>query len=431
MVKATKNPIAELQIVDCLLPGQVRKIGGAQYLTPRRPARTTASDCSIRGGEYVAYDRADTKTALKVWLPAAEAGDPAAQANVGEIFEAGIGGAPNYEAARIWYERAAKSGNKKAQFNLGVLYEEGLGGERDRLIALNWYRQAWDMPEDELMYRSAVEDALSDQRETLTAQKEKIQASLDQKTRQISALLKQIAALKAMTDEQDDLKSSVKELSLLVADLTTQRNEALKQQKAISTSIRLREPNQNSVKTNRGKKFPSLQTQSAGNFGRYYALIIGNADYDNMEDLVTPLNDANQLGKVLEQRYGFNVIRLFDANQLEIMDAVNNLNETLTENDNLLIYFAGHGNRVKNGTAENGYWLPVDADAPPRDTLWVANETITRHLSRLAAKRILVVADSCYSGILSNAPGQLVLKVNEQRRNRYVHYKKPETDFLI
>ena len=36
--------------------------------------RTTALDCEIRGGEYVAYDRADYKTALRVWLETAEAG---------------------------------------------------------------------------------------------------------------------------------------------------------------------------------------------------------------------------------------------------------------------------------------------------------------------------------------------------------------------
>src|SRR5262245_65202737 len=49
----------ELFVVDCLLPGQVRKLGRMTFLTPRRPIKTTAQDCEIRGGEYVAYDRAD------------------------------------------------------------------------------------------------------------------------------------------------------------------------------------------------------------------------------------------------------------------------------------------------------------------------------------------------------------------------------------
>ena len=75
--------VAELQVVDCLLPGMVRKLGTSTYLTPRRPVRTTAADCNIRGGEYTAYDRADYKSALAVWLPEAEAGNAEAQTNVG------------------------------------------------------------------------------------------------------------------------------------------------------------------------------------------------------------------------------------------------------------------------------------------------------------------------------------------------------------
>src|ERR1700722_883238 len=67
----------DLEIVDCLLPGQVRSLGNTTYLTSRRPTRTNAADCRIRGGEYVAYDRADYKSALRVWMDLANAGDPA------------------------------------------------------------------------------------------------------------------------------------------------------------------------------------------------------------------------------------------------------------------------------------------------------------------------------------------------------------------
>src|SRR5882724_12488946 len=94
-----------LEIVDCLLPGVVRSIGNTTYLTSRRPIRTTASDCHIRGGEYTAYDRADYKSALRVWMDLASSGDAAAQNNVGEIFERGLGGEPNYATAVIWYQK--------------------------------------------------------------------------------------------------------------------------------------------------------------------------------------------------------------------------------------------------------------------------------------------------------------------------------------
>src|SRR4030088_863411 len=96
----------DLEIGGCLLPRQVRQLGNATYVTQRRPTRTTAADCRVRGGEYVAYDRADYKSALKVWLDLAQAGDSDAQNNVGEIYERGLGDTPNYEAAVIWYQKA-------------------------------------------------------------------------------------------------------------------------------------------------------------------------------------------------------------------------------------------------------------------------------------------------------------------------------------
>jgi hypothetical protein len=132
-----------LLVVDCLLPGQVRQLGtSVTYLAPRRGIKTDAADCEIRGGEYVAGDRGNYATALKVWLPSAEGGDKAAQTYVGEIYERGLGIAPDYAKAAVWYKKAADQGYKRAYVNLGFLYEQGLGVPRDPALALNLYRKA-------------------------------------------------------------------------------------------------------------------------------------------------------------------------------------------------------------------------------------------------------------------------------------------------
>jgi hypothetical protein len=124
MAKATEGFVIQdtnkLFVVDCLLPGQVRKLGSQMtYLSARRPIRTTAADCEVRGGEYVAYDRANYSSALNIWLPKAQEGDAAAQLYVGEIFEKGLGSQVDYQAAAQWYEKAANQGNFQAQLNLG------------------------------------------------------------------------------------------------------------------------------------------------------------------------------------------------------------------------------------------------------------------------------------------------------------------------
>jgi hypothetical protein len=131
-------------IVDCLLPGQVRRLGtGMTYLSARRPAKLSADECGLRGGEYVMYDRASLDTALSAWLPLANGGDPEAQTYVGELYERGIGGQPpNFAEAARWYRKAADQGFARGRINLGFLYEKGLGVERDPAAALQWYRKA-------------------------------------------------------------------------------------------------------------------------------------------------------------------------------------------------------------------------------------------------------------------------------------------------
>lgn len=422
------NRIAELQVVDCLLPGQMRMLGNRSYMTPRRPATVTASECQTRGGEYVAYDRADFKTSLRVWMPTAEQGDADAQVNVGEIFEKGVGGSPNYEAAIIWYNKAAEQGNKRAQFNLGTLYEQGLGVEKDAIAALGWYRKAWDLPEDSIVFQSAVDQEQKNVLKTLNKE-------IRKKDLQVSIMNKQIASLSNELKNQNntDQQQEIEELRSLIVELTSESNIAKEQKVSIQKSsegLKLRASNAIASASEFENSGDDIKSGDI-NFGKYYALVIANQDYDKIESLDTPLNDINVVADLLTNRYGFNVKKVINANDIAIMEAINNISEQLTEDDNLLIYYAGHGARLQSGAMESGYWLPTNAEAPPRDTYWVANEFVTRHLSRFKARRVLVVADSCYSGLLSSAPGILMMGENGKYNKEYIKYKASKRSRLL
>lgn len=139
---ASLSEATDFAIVDCLLPGQVRRLGGVVYAGQRRAVRTTGRDCAIRGGEYVLYDPANYATALKIWMPLAEQGDPTAQLYVGEIYERGLAGNPDYGQAASWYQQAANRGSASAKVSLARLYERGQGVERDVQKAVNLYREA-------------------------------------------------------------------------------------------------------------------------------------------------------------------------------------------------------------------------------------------------------------------------------------------------
>ncbi len=415
---------ADLYIVDCLLPGQVRQLGGGAYMTPRRPALTTAADCRIRGGEYVAYDRANYKTALQVWLPAAELGDLEAQTNVGEIFERGLGGEPNYEAALIWYQKAAAQGNARAQFNLGTLYEQGLGVEKNKMTALNWYRKAWGLPQDNLIYQSAADTAQQELRNQL-------QQSLDEKNSQINLLNNQLAALSVSTKKiEADAKrqAEIAQLKKWITGIDSERAGVIKE---INTLAQIREPKVNNAAVSASQA--TAQSMNKGNlqFGKYYALIIANQEYEHIDSLKTPHSDAKRAKKILEEKYGFQVTMVLDGNNSTIMKAINDMDARLGEADNLLIFYAGHGSRIKAGGIESGYWLPSNATPPPDDTFWVSNEFVSRHLAYLKAKRVLVVADSCYAGLLSSEPGHLFMGDKQVFSEDYIRYKLPKKSRLL
>jgi uncharacterized caspase-like protein len=132
-------------------------------------------------------------------------------------------------------------------------------------------------------------------------------------------------------------------------------------------------------------------------FGRYEALVIGNNAYVHLRPLRTAVNDAIAVAQLLGNAYGFTVTLLTDATRADIVSAFDSIRARLSERDNLLIYYAGHG--VLDPGEERGYWLPVNARSDSR-VHWIPNTSITDALKAMQAKHVLVVADSCYAGTL-------------------------------
>jgi hypothetical protein len=157
-------------------------------------------------------------------------------------------------------------------------------------------------------------------------------------------------------------------------------------------------------------------------FGRYYALVIGNNDYRNLPKLQTAVADAEAVSEMLKAKYSFEVRLLRDATRTDILRALNDYRAELTQEDNLLIYYAGHG--FIDRQTDTGFWQPIDAEADD-DLNWVSNADLTRRLNAMTAKHVMVIADSCYSGTLVRAAtGQIptgseratwLKRLNEQR----------------
>lgn len=134
--------------------------------------------------------------------------------------------------------------------------------------------------------------------------------------------------------------------------------------------------------------------------GRFYAIIIGNNEYRdaNIIMLDQPIKDAVKLYNLLTQEYTFepkDVLFLKNATRTNIIEAFDALSNNLTPNDNLLIFYAGHG--FWNKEKETGYWLPVDAKKS-NTANWVRNSTIQGYLDEIPAKHTLLIADACFGG---------------------------------
>ena len=574
-------------VVDCLLPGQIRRLGNqVTYVGARRGEKTTARDCEIRGGEYVAYDRADYKTALQVWLEAAQRGDAKAQTYVGEIYEKGLGVPPDYAAAAQWYRRAAEQGYAPAALSLGVLYENGLGVARDPKQAAQWYSRANGTSTVTVDTGGGARTdvrRLEAQVETLRADLRAKQAELDQNQKslaearrgltqvqgeaqttrtELDRLRRERAAVqgtdaaatarlndlqRAITDSETRLRDKEREINTLQGRLARAQEDSGRQQtdkdreiqrlrdqlarteaetaaqragfeqlrrereqagpEIELTQVQIVEPQL--VALTRDIKVQPTKTAGAGpvlllagkvkaaggfqslsinereevvdrdgffkarvplkgtegeriqlvaldrarrkaslemivpariratattpgaaagdrplraaptlSLGTYHALVIGNNDYKSFKPLKTAVNDAEVIAGILQNRYGFKVKLLRNATRVQILSELNDLRQRLTDKDNLLIYYAGHGEMdAKN---QRGYWLPVDA-IPGNTANWISNIDLSDLLNLMAVKHLLVVADSCYAATLTRAAsGQLEPTMTEEEMNRAV-----------
>jgi len=97
---------------------------------------------------------------------------------------------------------------------------------------------------------------------------------------------------------------------------------------------------------------------------KYYALIIGEENYidKSIQKLDNPINDCSKLYNILTTNYTFNeenIIFLKNPSRSVIIETFELLVNSLGSNDNLLIFYAGHG--VWDSQLSKGFWLPSDA----------------------------------------------------------------------
>jgi TPR repeat protein len=97
-------------------------------------AEYSAGSAALRGRNY-GY-------ALLSLKPLADKGHPMAEANMGYMYENGLGVQMDLREAARWYQLAAEQGDPYSETRLGYLYEKGLGVRRDDALAVQWYTKS-------------------------------------------------------------------------------------------------------------------------------------------------------------------------------------------------------------------------------------------------------------------------------------------------
>ena len=144
--------------------------------------------------------------------------------------------------------------------------------------------------------------------------------------------------------------------------------------------------------------------------GHQYVVAIGIDRYDNWPVLSTAGSDATGFAKLLTSKFGFEYavepLTEKNATRKAIISLIDDdLRNRLQPEDSLIIFFAGHGttrnDKIGDVTRSVGFIVPVDAhrDADNRWSDYLNVEELLRTISTLPAGHILVILDSCHSGM--------------------------------
>jgi uncharacterized protein len=395
---------AKLLIVHCLVPGQVRRLGAfSQGISPRRALKVNADECTAQGGEFIAPN-ADPIGALKFWLPFANEGDLDAQVTVGELYER----AADPTVAASWYEKAVTKGSTRAMVNLAALADRGQGMPRSTERARELMRRASGFiagaqkPRIQLIDPPSFVSAMRMRGASLALPVPSSGTGpvmLTGRAESAAGIAEVKVNGEARPVESSGLFSAPVRLAAAPVAMTITATDRAGQ----SASIEF-----NMLPRGAAAVAPAVASANApisSGGGERYALIIANQNYKHWDKLDTPLADGKAVAEMLSKRFGFEATVITDATRRQVLTALNQLRAKVDSQDEVLIYYAGHGEM--DAVTARGYWIPVDGEQKNL-TQWISVIDITDQLAAMQARHALVIADSCYSGTLSGSLAQRV-----------------------
>jgi len=158
--------------------------------------------------------------------------------------------------------------------------------------------------------------------------------------------------------------------------------------------------------------------------GKYFALVVGIDQYSGKwMPLQNAVNDARAVAGILDSLYQFNeIITLYDqqATREQIIQQLEWLVNNVKEEDNVLIFFSGHGYLEKR--LNRGFWIPADATTLSTAG-YLSNSVLQDFLSGISSKHTLLVSDACFSGDIFRGYTETIPFQDSERYYREVYQR--------
>ncbi|RKU20928.1 hypothetical protein C6503_05450 [Candidatus Poribacteria bacterium] len=136
-----------------------------------------------------------------------------------------------------------------------------------------------------------------------------------------------------------------------------------------------------------------------------YALLFGVNSYEHFDPwhkLTRPIPDAEAIGNELKKRYGFAVEFVKDPTRDEILTKINQyVQKQYNENDQLLIFFAGHGYYEERNNTGIGYLVASNTLPPEADhgkSSYISQGDLHKRIENIGCEHIFLIVDACLSG---------------------------------
>ena len=151
-----------------------------------------------------------------------------------------------------------------------------------------------------------------------------------------------------------------------------------------------------------------------------HLLAIAINDYAFCPKLNNAVKDAQDFIDLMLEKFEFeeaNVTFLKDteATKTNIIKQLRQLITNLSANDNLVIYFSGHGEFDK--LINEGYWITQEVQQEFSN--YLPNSSIKNYISKIKAHHIFLISDSCFSGALFGKNTRQAYEVYERDASRW------------